>query len=291
MSLAKIWATPARRPGTRSQKSASHRLWAWTPGPASLVVGRRRRQGEQAPLLEERRDRVREEHLGGDPVGVVLGQPPVRVPAPVGGGRLEVGVRVDVRRRPGVELVVPPARQVGPVVGDVPAGVGVGADDGVAAVRCELGRSSGPLDGGFDGRCGAWVRGHRAQVSPSSAEGGSSPLAMASARACSRAPAASRSWHDHEPPVLDPLDGEPAELVQVDGVGRAAGGGQRRLELGERRARGRRAGPHPGQLGRPVALGLPQAGLEQAARRIEDGGGQVGALGERTGGRAPRSSS
>ena len=31
MSLAKIWATPARRPGTLAQKSASHRLWAWSP--------------------------------------------------------------------------------------------------------------------------------------------------------------------------------------------------------------------------------------------------------------------
>ncbi len=31
MRLAKIWATPARRPGAWAQKSASHRLWAWIP--------------------------------------------------------------------------------------------------------------------------------------------------------------------------------------------------------------------------------------------------------------------
>ena len=31
MRLAKIWATPARRPGAWAQKSASQRLWAWMP--------------------------------------------------------------------------------------------------------------------------------------------------------------------------------------------------------------------------------------------------------------------
>ena len=31
MSLAKTWMMPARRPGVAAQKSASQRLWAWTP--------------------------------------------------------------------------------------------------------------------------------------------------------------------------------------------------------------------------------------------------------------------
>ncbi len=31
MRLAKIWATPARRPGACAQNSASQRLWAWIP--------------------------------------------------------------------------------------------------------------------------------------------------------------------------------------------------------------------------------------------------------------------
>ena len=31
MSLAKTWMMPARRPGAVAQKSASQRLWAWTP--------------------------------------------------------------------------------------------------------------------------------------------------------------------------------------------------------------------------------------------------------------------
>jgi hypothetical protein len=31
MSCSRIWATPARRPGVAAQKSASQRLWAWSP--------------------------------------------------------------------------------------------------------------------------------------------------------------------------------------------------------------------------------------------------------------------
>ena len=36
-----------------------------------------------------------------------------------------------------------------------------------------------------------------------------------------------------------------------------------------------RPGLHPGQLSRPVALRVPQTGLEQAARRVEDRGAQL----------------
>ena len=114
------------------------------PGPPALVVGLGRRQGQQAALLEEGRHRVREQHLGGNAVGLVLGQAPVRVPAAVGGGCLQVGIRVDVSGRPYIELVVPLRRQIRPVVGDVTAGMGVGADDGVAAVGCELDRHGVP---------------------------------------------------------------------------------------------------------------------------------------------------
>ncbi len=169
----------ARRPGAEVGQPAVVGL---DPGPPALVVGRRRGERHQAPLLEERGHGVGEQHLGGDPVGVVLGQAPVGVPAAVGGRRQQVGERVDVGGGPGVELVVPPAGQVGPVVGDVAAGVGVGADDRVAAVRCRARWSWGPPGGG---RCSwRWPvrpvrRGRRAAARPA---------AMASARACSSGP-------------------------------------------------------------------------------------------------------
>ena len=216
-------------------------------------------------------------HLGGDPVGLVLGQAAVRVPAAVGGRRQQVGERVDVGGGPGVELVVPARGQVGPVVRDVPAGVGIGRDDGVAAVGCELDGHGVPLvvDSGRG-------RGATAAVSP----GPRGPTAAARpwrwrrpGRGAAR-PARVEVVADDEPAVLHPLDREPPELVEVDHVGRTAGGGQGRLELGEGGARCRRAGPHPGQLGGPVALGLPQPGLEQAARRVEDGGPQLRPLGQ-----------
>ena len=167
------------------------------PGPPALVVGRRRREGQQAPLLEERGHGVREQHLGGDAVGVVLGQASVGVPAAVGGSRLQVGVRVDVGGGPGVELVVPTARQVGPVVEDVAAGVGVCADDRIPAVRRELGGHGVPLESG------RWSWRWR-QASPLRAEGGSRPWAMASALACSNAPARSRSCMITNFPSLTP---------------------------------------------------------------------------------------
>ena len=72
---------------------------------------------------------------------------------------------------------------------------------------------------------------------------------------------------DHEPPLLDASDGEATQLGEVDGVGGAPGGGQCRLELGEGGARCREGGASGGPVGLgPVALGLPQAGLEQTAR-------------------------
>ncbi len=105
-------------------------------------------------------------------------------------------------------------------------------------------------------------------------------MAMASARAWSRRPARSRSWADHEASLLHALHREPAQLGQVHGIGGAPGRGQRRLELDESGARCRGAGPLAGQGRGAVSLGLPQPGLEQPARRVEDGGRQLGLLGD-----------
>ena len=120
---------PARRGGAEVGQPAVVGLDA---GPAPLVVLGRRGQRDQVPLGEEGGDRVGEEHLGRDAVGLGLGQAPVAVPAAVGDRREEVGEGVDVLGRPGVELVVPAAGQIGPVVLDVAAGVAVGRDDRVA---------------------------------------------------------------------------------------------------------------------------------------------------------------
>ncbi len=108
-------------------------------GPAPFVVLGRRRQGDEVPLGEEGRDRVGEEDLGRDAVGLGLGQAPVAVPAAVGDRRDQIGVRVHVLGGPGVEFVVPPAGQVRPIVLDVAAGVAVGRDDRVA-LPCLRGR-------------------------------------------------------------------------------------------------------------------------------------------------------
>ena len=98
-------------------------------GPASLVVGLAGRQRDQVALLEERRDGVREEDLGDDAVGLVLGQAPLRVPAAVAVGAQEVGEGDLVGGGPGVELVVELRGEIGPVVGDVGPAVRVGRDD------------------------------------------------------------------------------------------------------------------------------------------------------------------
>ena len=66
------------------------------PCPASLVVRRRRRQGDQAPFFEEWRDRVWEEDLGSYAVRFVLFQTTVRVPAPVGGRREQICKGIDI---------------------------------------------------------------------------------------------------------------------------------------------------------------------------------------------------
>ena len=110
------------------------------PRPPSVVVGRRRWQGDEAALFEERRDGVREQDLGGDPVRFVLCQAAVRVPAPVRGRSEEVREGVDVGSGPGVELVVPARCQIRPVVGDVTAGVSVRGDDGVPVIRRQFRR-------------------------------------------------------------------------------------------------------------------------------------------------------
>ena len=104
---------PARGLGTEIGEPAVVGLDA---GPSPFVIRRARGPGDQVALLEEGRNGVGKENLGGDSVGLVLGQPAVAVPAPVGGGGQEVGERIDVAGGPAVEVVMPVAGQVGPVV-------------------------------------------------------------------------------------------------------------------------------------------------------------------------------
>ena len=95
-------------------------------GPPSLVVGLVRGQRHQVALLEEGGDRVGEEDLGHDPVGLVLGQSSLGVPVAVADRGEEVGEGDLVRGGPGVELVVEPRGQIRPVVDDVGPAVRVG---------------------------------------------------------------------------------------------------------------------------------------------------------------------
>ena len=74
---------PARRPGVRAQKSASQRLCACSPAQRSSrssasaggVCVTERATGE------ERRDRVREDHLGDDAVGLEVAHAAGRSPS------------------------------------------------------------------------------------------------------------------------------------------------------------------------------------------------------------------
>ena len=100
--------------------------------PAPVVVLLGGRQGDQVPLGEEGRDRVGEEDLGHDAVGLGLLQAAPGVPAAVGGRGHEVGEGIDVGRGPGVEVVVPLRGQVVPVLVELGPGVAVRGDDGIA---------------------------------------------------------------------------------------------------------------------------------------------------------------
>ncbi len=155
---------------------------------------------------------------------------------------------------------MPSRGEVGLVVDQVGARVPVGRDDRVALV------------------------GH-GQIAAGS---GSSPLAMASARACSRAPASSRFVADDERARLDAAHDESPELVEVHDLGVATGRPQLLPKLLEGRARGGRTWPLPGERGRTVALCGPQARLQQAAGGVEDrrrelGSGVPQLMGQRLG--------
>ena len=109
------------------------------PGPAQLVLLRGRRRGDEVGAREERRDRVREQDLGDDAVGVEVADALVAVPV-LGALRvvaLQVGERVVVRREPAVVVVVVARLEVLLVRLDVGAGVTVGRDDRVAVGRLE----------------------------------------------------------------------------------------------------------------------------------------------------------
>ncbi len=222
-------------------------------GPAALVVGLAGWKGDEAALLEEGRDGVREQHLGGDPVGVVLGQAPVRVPAAVGGGRQQVGERVDVGGGPGVELVVPAATpgRAGSRRGPPPRGRRRRSPCtcGRARARCSSGPPAHP----------AWSHPSHGtdHASRSSADGGSAPLRDGVGPGVEQRAGAVEIVADHEPSLLHALDGEASELVEVDGVGRAPGGGQGCLELGERRARVPADGVVPGRARRAGCAAPP----------------------------------
>ena len=100
-------------------------------GPAPLVVLGGRLQRGEVSLREERRHRVREEHLGDDALRLGLLEPPSAVPVAVRGRREQIGERIDVRVRPGVELVVPTRREIRLVRAQLGAGVTVDGDHGV----------------------------------------------------------------------------------------------------------------------------------------------------------------
>ena len=66
------------------------------PGPTPFVVGRRRLQRGEVALREERRHRVREQHLGDDALRLGFLQPAFTVPVAVRGRGLKIGERIDV---------------------------------------------------------------------------------------------------------------------------------------------------------------------------------------------------
>ena len=105
------------------------------PGEAVVVVvttdGLVRRQETGG---EERRDRVREQHLGDHAVVLELLGTTLRVPVAVGLRTAQIVERVLVRRRPVVELVVPLHFEVLAVVEHRRAGMTVGRDHDVTVV-------------------------------------------------------------------------------------------------------------------------------------------------------------
>ena len=89
MSLRKIWPMPARRSGNSSQKSFSHRLWAWMPARRCSYSSGLGGRANSTKLGKNGGHRVREDHLADDPVGLLLAVAHLVVPvaqAPVVAG-------------------------------------------------------------------------------------------------------------------------------------------------------------------------------------------------------------
>ena len=127
---------PARRPGVRAQKSASQRLCACSPAQRSSrsCASAGGACVTSAAAGEERRDRVREDDLGGDAVGLEVAHATVGVPVALAEVAEQVVEQDLVAVDPGVELVVVPAREEVAVLVDLAAAVAVGGDDDVAVV-------------------------------------------------------------------------------------------------------------------------------------------------------------
>ena len=100
-------------------------------GEAQLEVVGGRRAREQRHAREERRDRVREDHLADDAVGLELGDAPLVVPVAVALGALQIAERVLVLRPPRVEVVEVPVLEVAAVGVVARARVAVGRDQRV----------------------------------------------------------------------------------------------------------------------------------------------------------------
>jgi len=99
--------------------------------PSADVFVRRRRRSDHRSSGEERRDRVREEHLGNHTVGVELTDATFAVPVARPTVVLEVAERVAVARPPLVELRTPRFVEVLAVLIRATAGMAVGRDDRV----------------------------------------------------------------------------------------------------------------------------------------------------------------
>ena len=128
-------AGPApRRPGTEVGQPAVVRLQA-DPSPVE-VAGVGGRCEHERGTREERRDRVREDDLGDDAVGLEVGEPPLVVPVAATLLAAHVLERGPVLVCPRVELVEEESGQVVAVLAEPGAAVAVGRDDDVTVVGC-----------------------------------------------------------------------------------------------------------------------------------------------------------
>ena len=109
-------------------------------GQAQLVLLGRRRTGDHGTGREERRHRVREDHLADDTVGLELAEAALVVPVARAQVAVEILVRVLVAVAPRVELVAVLRVEVLAVLLVAAAGVGVGRDQRVAIGASHLAR-------------------------------------------------------------------------------------------------------------------------------------------------------